>query len=105
MYCCICTGVSGWFSETRVFNHFFCCCFFLFLATIVSLQPNLTDNGGGEQSTQHAADAMLNDVIDAFSEGTTATADSNVVIIVQPTCVCVDFFLYCFFLYCFCSEI
>jgi hypothetical protein len=79
-----------------VFNHFFFC-FFLFLATIVSLQPNLTNNGGGEQSTQHAADAMLNDVIDAFSEGTTATADSNIVIIVQPTCVCVYFFFFFFF--------
>jgi hypothetical protein len=73
--------------------------FFLFLATIVSLQPNLTNNGGGEQSTQHAADAMLNDVIDAFSEGTTATADSNIVIIVQPTCVCVDFFFFFFVLF------
>jgi hypothetical protein len=82
-----------------VFNHFFSFCFFIFLATIVSLQPNLTNNGGGEQSTQHAADAMLNDVIDAFSEGTTATADSNIVIIVQPTCVCVDFFFFFFVLF------
>ena len=38
------------------------------LATIVSLQPNLTDNGNGEHSAQHAADAMLNDIIDAYSE-------------------------------------
>merc|ERR1712166_595002 len=38
------------------------------LATIVSLQPNLTDNGSGEHSAQHAADAMLNDIIDAYSE-------------------------------------
>ena len=38
------------------------------LATIVSLQPNLTDSGGGEQSVQHAADAILNDILDAYSE-------------------------------------
>jgi len=38
------------------------------LATIVSLQPSLTDSSGGEQSVQHAADAMLTDIMDAYSE-------------------------------------
>jgi len=41
------------------------------MSMIVSLQPELTSasNGGGDsQSMQHAADAMLNDVIDGYSD-------------------------------------
>ena len=38
------------------------------LSTIVSLQPNLADSSEGDEGEQHAADAVLNDVIDTFSE-------------------------------------
>ena len=38
------------------------------LSTIVSLQPNLADSSDGDEGEQHAADAVLNDVLDTFSE-------------------------------------